>query len=200
MTFARFYPNIPASADAPKNDQPQMQINNASINSLIAIDHIGFSTTNGGYHTVVHSVDNVTDPATVGTGVGMLYTKVVTLNSLTDTQLFYLTAGGGLNQLTGSAPQTNGYAFLAGIIINWGTVTLTVGTTTQTTVNLTSPNLSFPNNMFNVQVALIPNNTSQNSSNNTVSATIMSKSQFIITFAGTSAGNFPSAYWFAIGN
>lgn len=52
MTFS-FYNTIPATPDNPSNDQPLMLINNQSIDSILAVDHIGFNSAGGGEHLQV---------------------------------------------------------------------------------------------------------------------------------------------------
>jgi len=79
MTFA-YFPNVPNAPDDPADDQPQMQINTASISSLISVDHIGFNTANGGYHNVIHFTSQGSDPAPIAL-IGQLYTKQITFNS-----------------------------------------------------------------------------------------------------------------------
>jgi len=53
MSSFTFNPNIPAAANNPSNDQPDMLQNNMSTNSLLAVDHVSFNTNNGGQHLQV---------------------------------------------------------------------------------------------------------------------------------------------------
>lgn len=63
MTFT--YNNaVPAAANNPSNDQPDMLTNTQSINSIIAVDHATFNTANGGTHTQVH-LPNFTNPSVI---------------------------------------------------------------------------------------------------------------------------------------
>lgn len=48
MTSFNYYANIPNAPDNPSFDQPLMQVNSQSINSLIAVDHVGFKSTGSG--------------------------------------------------------------------------------------------------------------------------------------------------------
>jgi len=43
----------PASNSNPSDSQPIMLTNAASISSIIAVDHVGFNTANGGFHKQV---------------------------------------------------------------------------------------------------------------------------------------------------
>lgn len=118
MTIFTYDPNVPAANNAPKDDQPNMQTNTASIAGIIAQDHIGFLTANGGYHTIIHQGPQGADPATI-VGIGQTYTKTIS----GDQQLFYRSGNGIISQLTG--PYTpiaanSGYTFLpGGILIQW---------------------------------------------------------------------------------
>ncbi len=70
MSFLDFFNNIPAAANSPSVDQPNMLTNNASNASIWTIDHIGFNNSQGGYHQQVtfnatHSQGAQTDPQSV---------------------------------------------------------------------------------------------------------------------------------------
>src|SRR2546430_8289315 len=115
--------NIPLATNEPSVDQPNMKINTNSINSIIGVDHLTFGTATGtqsdGYHKVIHSVPQVSDPVAIA-GFGQVYTKTVS----GDQQLFYESGGGVKTQLTGpnavSAAAT-GYVWLPGpILMQWG--------------------------------------------------------------------------------
>lgn len=53
MSFT-FNTNIPAAANDPSVDQPDMLTNNVSTKAIIAVDHLTFDTANGGNHLQVH--------------------------------------------------------------------------------------------------------------------------------------------------
>jgi len=53
MSFT-FNTAIPAAANNPSVDQPDMLTNNQSTDSILAVDHISFNTANGGNHLQVH--------------------------------------------------------------------------------------------------------------------------------------------------
>ncbi len=78
MTFS-YDPTIPNANDYPGDDQPGMLVNAASINSLIAVDHLGFNIPNGGEHNQV-TFPNYTTPSPTGT-VGVLGTQAGIANS-----------------------------------------------------------------------------------------------------------------------
>jgi len=49
--------NIPAAPHNPSADQPIMQVNANSINSIIGVDHYSFNSVDGGYHKQVNLVN-----------------------------------------------------------------------------------------------------------------------------------------------
>lgn len=69
MSFT-FYSNIPAAANNPSFDQPNMLQNNESTAGIIEVDHVGFNTASGGTHLQVNfssknSQGAQTDPSSV---------------------------------------------------------------------------------------------------------------------------------------
>jgi len=144
MSSYTFDPTIPAASHNPSVDQPNMQLNNASIDSILGVDHITFNTNGGGYHQqVTFNSDNV--PA-VPTLPPVLFTN--TINGLS--QLFYYS--GDATHSSGQYQQnTNGSTFLlGGIILKWGMIE-NVGSPYSVTYSALSPSLTaFPTNCFGV--------------------------------------------------
>ena len=90
MTFT-FFPNIPNAPDYPGDDQPQMQTNAASTNSILAIDHVSFNTSNGGTHKqVTFSSENT--PSSPMDPISVLYTATGTASTVAD--LRFINANG----------------------------------------------------------------------------------------------------------
>jgi hypothetical protein len=204
MTFS-YFPNVPNAPDDPADDQPQMQINTASISSLISVDHIGFNTANGGYHNIIHFPNQGSDPAPIAL-IGQLYTKQVTFNSITDNALFFESGGGRITQLTtpGTASGTaNGYTFLpGGIILQWGVVSMAFSSGSTTgTVTFSSSNIAFPNNCFvvtgNPLVTFSSLPSSQASLN--IRQSTISNLKFDWQFY-TNSAQYIGFFWSAIGN
>ena len=179
--------DIPDAPNNPSVDQPKMKTNTNSIDTILAVDHISFNATDGGYHKVVHSKDNVVDPAIVA-GFGEYYAKTIS----GDVQAFYRSSLGTIYQLTGNATSfsLNGYTTLPnGLILQWGRAAA---------LGAVVFPIAFPTNVFNVQV-------SPSASGATVAA-----ATFIINLPTTlgfniflGAGNatgFGPYYWMAIGN
>lgn len=188
--------NIPNGPNNPSSDQPLMQTNTNSINSLISQDHFTFGTGNDGYHQQVNLVAEAS-PALNGNLV--LYTLNNTAITGGRQVLWAKNSAQDLPLFTGpAAGSTNGYSSIyGGIILQWGTVAPTSSTTV--TVNfLLAGNINFPNNIFNVQVTRQRTTSDPGSAyeyyvdNTTVATTGFN----IINRDGHTYGY----YWFAIGN
>ncbi len=87
--------DIPHSTHNPSVDQPDMEVNNNSIDSLIQIDHYGFNDNLGGYHKIIHLPPQVSDPAPVA-GTGQIYTKTVA----GDQELYYESGNGVIGKIS----------------------------------------------------------------------------------------------------
>lgn len=195
-TFA-YNTGIPNGPNNPSDDQPLMQTNTNSINSIIGVDHYTFGTgasvTNGsdGYHKIIHLPPQST-PATIAS-ILQLFSQNATFASVTDTQLFYKTGAGGVAQLTGASASTSGYLFTNGLIIQWGLKALSGGGTGILT--FTNP---FPTNCLWVGATL--QTTAPSGANpNTISiVNTPSNTQVTYNFSGTTS--YQGFYWLAIGN
>lgn len=175
----------------------------------VAVDHVNNNGQPGsnpaGYHTVIHqvsqtSVSTVSNYNQLFSGVpGTLVVNGTTTPAIPsngDTQLYSLTAAGGLSQLTGNNAATNGFAWVGGILLQWGSIAATSG---NPSVNLaSSPNVTFPNNIFNVQVTRTHSSSSPGSSfGYWVNTVGIGTSGFQII---NNDGHTWSYQWFAIGN
>lgn len=66
--------DIPFASHNPSADQPVMQTNANSIDSIIEEDHFSFNDNQGGWHKVIHQLNQISDPATIP-NVGQTYLK-----------------------------------------------------------------------------------------------------------------------------
>lgn len=191
-TIYTYDPNVPASGNAPKNDQPTMQQNAASIQGLITVDHVNFGTSENGYHKVIHFKDQGSDPLALA-GYGQTYTKTVS----GDQQLFYESGGGIVTQLTSLGKNTSGnfgYTSLpGGIILQWGFITIASDPHPYV---FSSPNISFPTRCANVSLTLDAN-TATSSTNNAYVIGTPTVNGFDWGFTGTTSYQY--IYWIAIG-
>jgi len=126
-----------------------IQQNFLTSNTVIDIDHYPFDnlTANKGYHKVIHQPP-VLSPAAVAS-VGQLYVKDVTVNTVTDTQLFFKTGLNGESQLTGNDASTTGYQWIGGVLIQWGRVVANVSTGVENFA------ITFPNRVFSINFGMI---------------------------------------------
>jgi len=222
--------SVPNANNAPKNDQPDMLQNTQSISGLIAVDHIGFNIPNGGYHKIIHQMGSGTSSQSQNltrSGVGAVYankpTNIADINQFlsgqytpdstvtaTDTQLFSLTGGNVISQLTGSnltdTATSDGYAWVGGILLQWGFVSSTSQTATSTvTFKDRQPGMiPFPNNCFLVNATLVVKNTATMSNIRTAQLVIygpsVSKTGFNWAYNYETSGISQGFYWFAVGN
>lgn len=193
--------DIPFASNNPSVDQPKMQTNTDSIDSLIGVDHVSFNQNLGGYHTVIHqqaSPGNA-DPAPIAL-TGQTYVKDVTNGITTDQALFFESGGGRVTQLTsfGSPVTTvvassNGYLFLpGGILMQWGKITGAVKNAT-TSINFNAANINFPNNCFGMEGTL-----SKGTSGGVI--TLIPSASAFTYHINTSSGQTLDFFWTAIGN
>jgi hypothetical protein len=184
MTFT-FNPNIPNAPNDPGDDQPIMQSNNASINSIIPVNHVGFNTPNGGYHTLLNFNANVSTPG-IALGVATFYpffsggvTKPYWQNAAQNYEL----VGGILTQLANP-----GYFRLSnGLMFQWGTATVTSG---NGSYNFPT---GFPTNCFTVVQTPIRN------SSNVDIVYVVNFNQTGVNYRNTSSG-ITQVTFIAIGN
>jgi hypothetical protein len=158
-----------------------------------------------GYHTIIHQVPqtNVTTiagynqifsgvPGGLSITTGMTTVTTPTIPPGGDTQLYSLTGTGVLSQLTGSSQNTNGYAWIGGILIQWGRLD---NPGSGAIINFNVANVNFPTNCFNVQLTgrfdglIVPTVFSLNG--------LPTKTSFTYKTNSTTAN---SLFWIAIGN
>jgi hypothetical protein len=179
-----FYdPTKPAANDKPANDQSPMQMNFASIKTLIDVDHVDFNNAQYGQHNqVTFAANNV---PTVPTTPPVLFTN----NVLGLAQLFYYTGdvpNGAQQYVSGANGSTMAFG---GIIIKWG---LQMNAANNTTVNFVS---DFPNDCFAVTVSGgLATGTQPTININTASE---GPSGFTLKITGTTPVN---VFYIAIGN
>lgn len=175
------------------------------------VDHVNNNGQPGsnpaGYHTIIHEVTQ-TNVTTIS-GVNQIFSGVpgtLIVNGVTtknvpsngDTQLYSLTGMGGLSQLTGNNASANGYCWMGGILIQWGTGPVAA----KPTISSFSFPVQFPNACFSVTFGTRYANLDPSPSSNPVffygSTPTFTTSGFSMV---NSSSNTPvSIYWIAIGN
>lgn len=185
---------IPNGPNNPSNDQPNMKINTNSINSIIGVDHLTFETATGGdsdgYHTVIHLVNQSSDPAL---GVEpQLYSKTSTFGTGGPQLFFEGLAPGSVSQLTGNHAASPGYVIIAGLVFQWGSITGTPIVDGQAVTFFTS----FIANVFSVTLGPTSNSTNDK----TISITTGSVGLGGFTVSTSNTSSFQTLYYMAIGN
>ena len=135
--------NLPNPPDDPSEDVSGMRENAGTINSWVAIDHVGFNNSQGGYHNKATFIDQGSSSPSGVSMADVLYAK--TVNSVVE--LWLQRATGSAIQLTNGnvLAASNGYSFLpGGLILQWLETPTSVGGTP-----FSFP-LSFPTNVFAV--------------------------------------------------
>lgn len=227
MTTFTFDTTVPAANNAPRNDQPKMQINNASTSGLISEDHIGFNSPNGGFHKIIRQPTGPTTQDLTRSGAGAVYANIpaniVDVNQIiagqytpdatvttTDTQLFSLSGGNIISQLTGSeltnTSQSDGWVWVGGILLQWGFVSSTTSGAfnTVTFKNRQPGMIPFPNNCFFVGATLSVANATTISDIRTsqivIKGSSVSTTSFSWIYNFDTSGIARGFYWYAIGN
>ena len=129
MSTFSYNTGVPAANNNPSIDQPEMQTNIASINSLVGIDHVSFNAAGGGRHNQV--TFNSNNPASLPANPPVLFTNIQdgNGNNLPNalSQLFYYTGTAAQSQLQyflNSANTAYGSVMLmGGLILKFGNVT-----------------------------------------------------------------------------
>lgn len=122
-----FTRDIPFATHNPSSDQPIMQTNTNSEDSIWAVDHHGFNDNLGGYHNIIHQDPQLAGNPVAIAGIGQTYVKTVG----GDVQLFYESGLGVVTQLSNSS------AILPRVAVNFKVVA-TVPTIQGTAFNVTS--------------------------------------------------------------
>jgi hypothetical protein len=196
-----YNPLIPTGFVDLDEDYQNIQNNFAQLDTTFGVDHVKYSVaSNNGYHTVVHLLTQASNPTSTLVA-GQLFTKVPVVPSGGDSQLFYETANGGVEQISGSAASVNGYGWFSGILMQWGQYTASGGANLTATGTITFP-VSFPNNGFNVQITFIGTSSSGQSIQFNGFTTDMSSkvNGFNWKFTGGSTNSYSGFFWTAIGN
>lgn len=155
-----YQPNIPTGSVPLDQDYLNLQGNFQQLNIAYGVDHVPYTDTSGippggitGMHKEVHLVP-MAAPAAIS-GYGQLFCTTVNDSITTDQELFYLTGGGLLIQLTRNfqpVVSSNGYTFLAGgLMMQWGVVNSPGGSGQ---VLFATSNINFSTSLFSVQLTL----------------------------------------------
>jgi len=215
MPIPTYTPGYPPDGSSLGQTKATIRNNLDGTFETLGIDHVNNNGQPGsqpaGYHTIIHQVSQTSVSTVAGynqvfSGVpGTLVVNGVTTPNIPpggDTQLYSLTSLGGLNQITGSVPANNGYAWLGGVLLQWGKFNLSGSQGQKAPVSFNTSNVDFPNNCFMVQLTLICNSSGTSSSDNTLSVVrgSVTNTGFTFQYNGSGGSNYQQFYWLAIGN
>lgn len=190
--------NVPVSGQSLGNSRPIINQNFQTIDTAFTVNHKNFNNAQAGKHELVQLP--TAQAASPGTAAGeiALYSKDVAGVP----QLFFqkesVAAAGADIQMTVDVVPTaaeNGVTFLpGGMILQWGKVA------TGSVSEIYGFNITFPNNVFNIQVCPISGAAPYPSV--LFSAVVSSTALFVIKYSGSTnvSANYPNIYWTAIGN
>lgn len=157
MPIPTFTPGYPPDGSSLGQTKAPIRNNIDGTFQTVAIDHVDNNGSPGaqpaGYHTVIHQVPQASVATAAGynqifSGVpGALLVNAAATPAIPnngDQQLYSLSGTGVLSQLTGKSAAANGYAWIGGILLQWGS-----GTATNTGAVIPFP-IAFPNSVFSV--------------------------------------------------
>ena len=187
MTYST---TTPAASDPINTTYAPIATNFSILNTTFNTDHVpptDATSANWGKHKQVTLQVSASAPSPSGTDANV-YTKTVSGAQ----QLFFKNAAGTETQITGATSESgNGYLTLpGGIILQWGTASLTAGTTTT---------ISFPrtysSSVYSVNVTLRRTSTDTSASAVVVGSPTTTSFGVILP----SGANNNSCYWMALG-
>ena len=186
---------IPTSQQSLGITQQPIQNNFSVINTAFGKDHSPFNSTNQGYHTVIHQIPQG-NPAAI-MGINQIYSKITsgTKPGANDTQLFTITGGGGISQLTGSAGTNPGGVYVGGLLMQWGTQAVS-NSGTLTTINML---YTFTGNALSVIITPYQSTNVGDPSENNVYIVPGSIGTNSFNVSNSSSGTLNKINWLAIG-
>lgn len=213
--MSTFNPLVPTGLVNLDEDYKNLQLNFAQTNTSFGIDHkpLTDSSSNNGYHTVVHLVpfstttsnppnnQPIVSPSTVA-GIGELFDAEINDGVNTDEALFFKTGGGRLIQLTRNfvpVSSNNGYTFLpGGLILQWGQINSV--NSSFTTLTFSTANIAFPTSCFNIWTQPYGSGTvAGGSATVDIRKSTISNTSFQWAFV-TNSSQYTGFFWAAIGN
>jgi hypothetical protein len=208
MTIPNFQLGYPPDGSSLGNTKLQMRDNIDGTIRTLSVDHLNANQSPPGYHTVIHqqtqtTVSTISGVNQVFSGVpGILVVNGVTTKEIPpggDTQLYSLTGAAvalsGLSQLTGNNASANGYQWIGGVLLQWGSAT-TSGTATPNSI-VTFP-VAFPNNCLSAVCTTTETTTNRNFT--VIHGFNASQLQVTAINSSGTAQSGVTFYWFAIGS
>ncbi len=189
--------SIPAAANNPSNDQPDMQANTDAIDTLLNRDHYPFNTNYSGLHRQSrYKAQTAPSTGVAGDKILALYAKTGAVS----TELFMIrdaNAGTEVALTTSKigAPILNPLASVSwlpgGVLIQWGSTTAVQGSASNT-IPYATP---FPNRVLSVTCTVVTDDSS------TIRFSILGNPSLgSFTTTQTNSSHFIRLEWMAIGD
>lgn len=196
-----YNPSIPTGLVNLDQDYKNIKNNFTQLNTSFGVDHTPFSVTpNNGYHKTIHQIAVGSNPPSSPPGTNTIFSKTVS----GDTQLFVISQGGGVSQLTGNKNASRGWQYIGGVLLQWGIFTpLPSGQNLTGNVLFTdAAGIDFTTSIYSVQLSpivksTVPPSSAPLNSLFPVDGTI-TKTGFK-WIMNTGVNYFTSFYWLAIG-
>lgn len=207
-----YNPGIPTPTQNLSVSQGLLKDNFTAADNSFGTNHFPFSdlTANNGLHRDINQFKRVGNAPNL-TDTYTLFTKDYTPDTTggtADTQLFGVTGAGGVSQFSGNLATADGWAWVGGVLLQWGFVTdpnITNGTAngTVTFKDRVTGAIPFPNNCFVVigtnTYSVLATGTRTASLSISKAAGGVTKDKFDWSFNGSS-GAATGFFWYAIGN
>ena len=206
MPIPSFTPNYPPNNSTLGQTKAVIRDNLDGTFQAFSIDHQDQNESNPGYHADIHMVPQGTWNSTLRTGAPAPIAgidQVVALNwtpgfagATADTQLFNVSGSGGVSQLTGNQAANEGWSWMGGMLLQWGTVTSTLSSGSVSFTARSAQGIDFPTAAFSVVCTHIVTNFAAQVS--TVYVKNLTTTGFD-WFQTTVPPNQTGFYWIAIG-
>ena len=193
-----YNPAIPTGTVNLDQDYKNIKNNFTQLNTSFGVDHTPFSVTpNNGFHKTIHQIAVNSNPPSSPSGTNTIFSKVVN----GDTQLFAISQGGGISQLTGNKNNARGWQYIGGVLLQWGIRSIGTGTNLILPVTFTAnAGMNFTSVVYSIQLTLINKTPPTVSSGNSLSVqgSTISATGFTAIYNG-GTGDFTDFHWLAIG-
>lgn len=160
MPIPTYTPGYPPDGSSLGQTKSTIRNNLDGTFQTLNVDHVNNNGQPGsnpaGYHTIIHQVPQTA--VTTVNGYNQVFSGVpgtLTVDAVAtpaipaggDAQLYSLTGLGTLSQLSGHNAATNGYQWIGGVLLQWGSATAVADGT------IVAFNVPFPNSLFSLTVS-----------------------------------------------
>jgi hypothetical protein len=187
-----YQPNIPTGSVPLNQDYLNIKGNFQQLDTVYTIDHVPYTDTSSelGYHTAIHLVPQ-SPPGSVA-GFGQIFSETVGGG---DQDLFWISGNGNIARLTGANFSSTGFAYMGGLLMNWGTSPISANPAL-TTISFTQPYTN-ASKVFSIIANRITSDNGTTGQEIRIVAGQVTATNFKISSSSSSSAN--SIYWMAVG-